>query len=165
MTDVTTVSANPRSIPQLRNATETRLANSAPKAARYLENVALGELPGTQRRVDVAKFIVNHVVGTPRQKIEVNTETHVTVELKNFSTDELRMLLSNDGTAAMLPVAVPDADDDVVDVDAVIEEKNTQSTDDAPPTITDEMKLLWRDLQPSVDAPTTNDQTHTDATN
>ena len=49
------------------------ISDTAPHAVQYLEKVVKGEVKRPSLvRIEVCKFIVNHTIGTPRQKIQVS---------------------------------------------------------------------------------------------
>ena len=77
----------------LKARTAALLANAAPDAARYLRDIADGTLNGTTRRLEVAKFIINHAIGMPRAKVDIDDNTESTTDLDGFTVDELNQLL------------------------------------------------------------------------
>jgi hypothetical protein len=53
------------------------LHNGAPFAAKYLIDVIKGEIKGakkpSQPRIEASKYVINQVLGTPKQKIDITT--------------------------------------------------------------------------------------------
>jgi hypothetical protein len=137
--------ANPRSIAQLRNETEITIANAAVKSARYLAAIADETNKGNKARIDTAKYIVDHTIGKARQKIEHSGTIEHAHTLKTYSNDELKQLLTattnNEHNRAV---------DAVKTIDAVVAHKTTivdDVVDESPRQISNDERLLWRDLR------------------
>ena len=57
-----------------RAQTEQILAEGAPGAARYLVQVVDGKQQADPKTADACKFIIEHTVGKPGQKVEVTAK-------------------------------------------------------------------------------------------
>ena len=78
---------------QLRSASSYQIATIASDAIEYLNRVSRGYVDRPNaNRIDVCKFVVNHCLGTPRQKVE-HTDNTTDIPLEQFTTEELRGLL------------------------------------------------------------------------
>lgn len=82
----------------------TRQANqvimdSAPLAAEYLMKVSRGVIKRPNlMRVEVCKFVINHAVGTPRQKVEMkHTGSPLTYQQLADSAEEIIKKAAEEG--------------------------------------------------------------------
>ena len=82
-----------KSIKQYKQLTSYQLSAAANDASQYLRKVSAGNVDRpSASRIDVCKFIINHTLGTPRQKVE-HIESNNNKTLEQFTTEELRKLL------------------------------------------------------------------------
>ena len=64
-----------------RTQTEQILAEGAPGAARYMVKVADGQEQADPKTADACKFIIEHTVGKPGQKVEVHAKIGPAIEM------------------------------------------------------------------------------------
>uniref|UniRef100_A0A6H2A0H2 Uncharacterized protein n=1 Tax=viral metagenome TaxID=1070528 RepID=A0A6H2A0H2_9ZZZZ len=62
---------------QLRAETEQILHESAPDAMKYLSAVSAGVVQPNPARLDACKFLINHTIGMPQQKMTHEGEIRV----------------------------------------------------------------------------------------
>ena len=83
-----------KSLKHYRSLTTYQLSAASSDASGYLRRVSAGNVDRpSAARIDVCKFIINHTIGTPRQKIE-HIDAENTKTLEQFTTNELRELLT-----------------------------------------------------------------------
>ena len=76
----------------LTRQTNQIIEDTAPHAAQYLMKVVKGEVKRPSlARIEVCKFVINHAIGSPRQKIEHSGEIQTSLsDLARSAEEALR---------------------------------------------------------------------------